>query len=392
MIAESLEPEARFLFALAARPGGSVSTALPDRSARWVSLLQIAAEETALPVLREHCASQRPSCLPEGVGLQLAVMSLDVARRMNALHRRLQETLVRLNEIGITPLLLKGTALALTTYGGWTQRPMHDIDLLVGEDELDDARAAAIRAGWIADGRYPGDPTYQGHHHLAPLLDGEGSGLRLDIHRSLLPLGNPFRLRQEDVNAEAQRVTVGAGHAFVMSARHNATHIAIHFVWSHQLRAGGWKAFRDLGMLVETGQLEWAELARTAIAARAGSCAYWALRLGRSLSGLAVPDEILEPLRPRLPSRILDALEHHFTRSLLRTRSSCPSLMLERLLWTAAIQPRRHSHRRVRPWLVSPELSERMRLSEPTSSRDKLLVHVSRSSAYLAGLFSIILQ
>ena len=386
---ESLESEARFLFSLAGQPSGSLDFVATDRSERWSPLLQMAADEAALVRMREHFSALPPESLPAGFALQLAVVSLDVDRRMNALGRRLEETLVRLNAAGIEPFLLKGTALALTTYGGWTRRPMHDIDLLVAEHEIEAARAAALAAGWLPDARYPGDSTYRSHHHLAPLLDGEGSMLRLEIHRELLPPGHPFSLSRAEIRAEAQRVSVGAAQAFVMSARHNATHAAIHFVWSHLLRAGAWKAFRDVGMLVATGQLEWIDVARTAMQARAASCGYWTLRLGRTLSGLPVPEAVLQRLRPRLPTRVLDGLERHFSRWLLRTQRSCPSFRLERLLWTTAIQPRRHGHGRVRPWLVSTELNaEMMRLSGSDRQRSERFAQVSRSSAYLAGLIS----
>jgi hypothetical protein len=99
-----------------------------------------------------------------------------------------------------------------------------------------------------------------------------------------------------------------------------------------------------------------------------------------------VPADIIEQLRPRMPETVLSQLERHFTAQLLRSEQACPSVTLERALWSLAIQPRRSGHRRIRPWTVSIDLlAERARQMDPGTVRAPLLVHMKQCSRYLAS-------
>jgi hypothetical protein len=321
-----------------------------DVRGMWPDLLLLAQREQAVIALRDY-SMQHPALVasPEWAH-RLALVVLDAQRRLHAARRRLEETTVALNAADVTPVLLKGAALAATVYGGWSRRSMRDIDILVSPEALVTASAAAKQSSWVSDTSLPGESVYLRHHHIPPLLDGRGSGLRLEIHRSPLPSDNPFRIEPEEIAAGCRPVAIGEGRALVMDPIHHAVHLAIHLVWSHELRAGAWNAFSDLHALLDAGQLDWPRLAATATRWRAGSCLYWTLRLARSLTGLDVPDEILRELSPAASRLMLDRLERHFQAPLLQVDAVCPPVRLHRTLWSAALQPRQQGHGAKRPW------------------------------------------
>jgi hypothetical protein len=373
------------VFALAGTSGGRT----PDVAAvsDWQRLLQVAADENALIVLRDFLR-RSATALPIRVGRYLAMLALDREYRMRQLQKRLERSLATLNAAGIDVLLLKGSALACTAYRSFSARPMRDIDLLVRPERADDARALMLDDGWEMDPEVPGDRSYGTHHHLPPLRDSSASGLKLEIHRSLLPAGHPFRFTDDEIWRSARPVNVGESRALVMHPTHHAVHVAIHFAWSHMMKMGAWHAFRDLNTLSVTGLLQWDAFVDTATEWGASSCCYWTLTLASALSNLPVSPELLSRLQPGMPGVLRRPLMRHFANGLVRNGMVCPSARLDRALWSFAMQPRRNGHGAVRPWLVSLDLlfalNETARAA--TDDGDSPLLQMRRSSRYLTGI------
>jgi len=383
------DAETNLVFALA-RASGRRTLDLAAVS-DWQRLLQLASDENALIVLRDFLLRGNATSLPLPIGRYLAMLALDREYRMRLLEKRLEESLIALNGAGIDVLLLKGSALACTAYRSFGARPMRDIDLLVRPEQADTARALMLEGGWELDPDVPGDRSYGTHHHLPPLRDTGASGVRLEIHRSLLPAGHPFRFRDDEIWRDARRVTLGDGHALVMQPAHHAVHVAIHFAWSHMLKMGAWHAFRDLDTLMDSGRLQWDTFIDTAAEWGAASCCYWTLRLGCALSDLAVPSECMERLEPRIPELLRGPLMRHFANGLMRSGTVCPSARLDRALWSFAMQPRRNGHGAVRPWLVSLDLlfalNETARIAD-NDADDSPFLQMRRSSRYLTGILA----
>ena len=382
--------EARLIFALAG--GAELDTLVPQLDAcDWARLLHIAILENAVIALGRLVRRGGPHRVPAAVERQIAYIALQAQFRMRRLEKRLEEAVLALEAAGIQVALLKGAALAHSLYGSFTARPMNDVDLLVDADRAREAREIMFANGWMADPTLPGDDLYVGHHHLPPLVDVAGSGLRLELHRALLPRDNPFDFSLDDLLRRTRVVTVGRATARALSLTEHAVYCTVHFAWSHELRLGAWHAFRDLGTMLQRGALDWTLFVDTANAWRARTCSYWTLRLARALSGLQVPDDVLRKLEPRLPEAILQRLERHFTQGVLRNPEACPSVRLERELWNVAMQPRRNGHGDLRPWTASPDLMRERRLldlSPPRTGPRERVGHMLRWSRYLAGMLS----
>lgn len=380
-------PEADLIFRLAGEPG---SAPLPDFGgiADWNRLLRLASDENALLALAAAARTAEGSRVPRGVERQLAILMLNRQARMRRLQERLEEAIQALNRAGIEPILLKGAALAYTVYGSFAARPMRDIDLLVGPERADETRAIMLDLGWVLDPELPGDRSYDAHHHLPPLRDAAASSVRLEVHRALLPAGHPFRFSEQEIWSAARRVHIAGGHALVMHPAHHAVHIAIHFAWAHMLNLGAWHAFRDFTAFESAGTLDWREFVQTACRWKATTCCYWTLRLARMLSGVPVPADVLDELRPGLPEFMRRPLARHFVRALARHHAGCPSMRLNRALWSIAMQPRRNGHGAVRPWLMSLDLLSALEQKGDTNGPipDSAFLQIRRSSRYLTEI------
>ena len=377
------------VFRLAADPRSATQGAALDQTTDWPWLQQIAWEEGAIGALKEHLRRCTPGHTPLEFERRVACLALERTMRMRILEERFAKSLALLTSAGIHVALLKGAALAATLYGSFDARPMKDIDILVDPARAEEAKQLMLGSGWQRDHELPDDSVYTTHHHLAPLIDALGSRSRLEIHRTLLPIGHPFALSMSDLWRAMRPADVDGSRVFVLDPNHHALHIAIHFAWSHTMRAGAWHAFRDLGAMDRAGMIDWPAFVRRATSARASTCCYWTLKLARTMTGLPVPEHVLVALAPPVGRSLLNRLERHFVNVLVRRDSTHLSPRLDRALWSLAVQPRQQGHGNARPWTVSAELTAARLRHDPPSPRDRIVRHavrVARCSIYIAGL------
>src|SRR5512140_1691228 len=349
----SLSPEAQLLLLTA---GGEKNDpairALLAGPLDWAKLTWLAEQERATPVLWRRLSAIAP--LPDDAQ-PLHRMSMVSEFRMAHLESRMLSALETLSDAEIEPVLLKGAALALTVYGSFVARPMSDVDLLVPREDVMRAHDALTASGWT-EGVENSPEFYEGHHHLQPLVDSQGTGTSLELHTSLFFEGHPFALTSDDIRRRAEKVVVHGRTVLVPSVHDQLLHLCLHFAWSHMMATGAWRAFRDLDALLRTERVDWKEFTTLARDARGGSACYWTFRLARTVAGISVPRWVEQALAPPEPEFALRRLEQHFTYDLLPTENISPSLWLTYTMWRAGLRPRWSGHGRVRPWDRADEL------------------------------------
>jgi len=306
--------------------------ALLEEVREWGKLYGLALRERAAGALWELLAGHRDR-IPEEFARGLEQAAAIERLRQVQLERRLAESLEALGRAGVTPMLLKGAALVQSCYDDVRERPMGDIDLLVGPDEAARARDALVAADWTWDReRFP-EEMYGRHYHLPPLEDARGSGVGLELHTGLFVPGHPLDFGPEALRARAEAIEVDGHSALVPHPEDHLVYVSLHFAWSHALGSAAWRTFRDAGRLVRSPAFGWDGFVRAAEGAAAGPGAYWTLRLCRELAGGDVPDEVLWRLRPPLPAAVLGRLARHYALDLFEPEASCPSLGIRKLLW-----------------------------------------------------------
>ncbi len=268
--------------------------------------------------------------------------------RQTRLSAALGEALVTLGQAGIPSVLLKGAALASRVYpGGFLDRPMSDLDVLVTPDAAPVAYDALRRAGWNADPGPGRAAFYAAHHHLPPLSCPD-SGALLELHRTALPPGHPFAWRDDPFWTGTETVQVAGVAALVPAVEELLLHAAVHFAWSHELRAVSWTAVRDIAVLAP--EVDWDRAAALADERRAGTCLYWAARLARRLGHADVPAGALGEIRPPRSRATRVMLERHFVLDLAPPGPPVSTARLRRTCWMLALSPQASGHGAARPW------------------------------------------
>lgn len=137
------------------------------------------------------------------------VQSADLTTRV--LYKQMQNAtvglLAKLNDVGITPVLLKGISTANEFYSPSHLRLMGDVDILVRPAETELTMSKIAELGYeIADEDWR-NYYKKGHHHL-PEARNPKSGVTVEVHTGLFVPGGPFAEQpvfQSD-NIEAQRI------------------------------------------------------------------------------------------------------------------------------------------------------------------------------------------
>lgn len=351
-----LRPEARLFLATARRDVTPTElAALVGAGFQWPLLEVLATRELATAGVAARLRSLPPGVVPEDVLRRLGAAAMVVEFRMRSLEQALRAAAATLTGVDVRVLLLKGAALGVTVYQDFTDRGMQDLDVLVAPDQEQRAWQALLDAGWVPAYPEQTGPFYAQHQHRVPLVAPRLGNARLELHTRLFHGGGPFAVTAEDVLRDAVPLKSSESLVLVPSQAHSLLYLCQHFAWTHGMERGILRTVRDLDALWRaTGGFD-ASFARLARTARAVTCCYWTLRLGRHLFGVPVAPDLLEALRPPRSSRVLDLLERHFASIAGLAPVPCPSVRLQRALWTLGLLPHWSGHGDIRPWTAGAE-------------------------------------
>jgi len=394
MIAISDSTPSSLFFRIAAAPSPrDLNWAQRDlRGMDWNALIGLALIENSITVLQTQIASLPAGSVAPKIRSQIDRLAMVWTFKLTHLKARLAEAIEVLAAADIEVTLLKGAALALSTYPRFADRPMADLDLMVDPGVADAAHEILQHAGWQIETASLEPDSWQDHHHLPPLADTTGSGLRLELHTAPLTPGHPFRFTSRDINESAKRIQIGSAHALVPEIHHHAVHAAIHFAYSHQFLSGRLNFFRDLSALTSRPDWSWDRFTDIATGSASQPACYWALRLARAVTGQAVPSAVLEKLSPQLGDRISSVLEKHFTQLVLRAEHSCPSVELRHRLWAFALRLPDSTGRTSQAWLPPSHSGAQTRQHSRLRHLGTHLRRAPRWSRYVASLIAPALE
>lgn len=365
-----VSPEARVLLLSA---GGPANDALLrdalHRSLDWGKLSWLAEWERATGPVWRRIRAVAPDAVPADVALSWERLAMVADFHALYLQERFGETLRALVDAGIDVVLLKGAALAVSVYDGFTDRPMGDVDILVDPLSAQRAWEVAASLGWSWDRAMFPEGSYREHHHLPPLTDSRRVGAKLELHTALSVFGHPFALGFDAVRNAARPVVVSGRSVHILDADHQIVHLSVHLAWSHLLSFGVWRTFRDIGAVVDGDDLDWDGMAAAARRHGATSCCYWTLRLARDLCGVEVPESVLTAIEAPTPPAVRGVVERHLVGQLFATERTCPSEWLRRFLWKAAIRPGRLRLGEGRPWDIDEVTAPTAGQAAPISRR-----------------------
>jgi hypothetical protein len=211
-------------------------------------------------------------------------------------ERELRRVVGALARADISPIFLKGVALAYTIYPDAALRPRADTDVLIGTDEAAGARTVFKRLGYEPVLQPPG-------HHIASQFsvwrtDNRGIRYLFDVH---LKISNVWayadRLSYDEIRADAVPIGRLDSLALAPSAVHSFLIACVHRI-AHHGDTDELLWLYDIYLLA--GALTQAEWDRALILAKAKGLSAVALRgleRAKGAIGQSAPDQMMERLR-----------------------------------------------------------------------------------------------
>lgn len=250
-------------------------------------LLRLATDHAVRPALVRALSQLSWEAVPAEMRAALDQFQRRHLVRMLALSEELCRVADAFAAQGIVFAAFKGATLAVGVYGELTAREYNDIDIVVPEQQMDDAEQALAGLGYRG---VHGDHdfrraffAYQRQHAFVR----QDLNTTLDLHWDFCGTHLPFPLQPDDLWPELVRVRIGRCEIPTPAVPHLALLLAGHGT-KESWRSLGW--VRDFAMLVHRHPaLDWSEVHRRAAAHGCGNAVLLGCLLAEGLLDVAVP-------------------------------------------------------------------------------------------------------
>jgi hypothetical protein len=228
---------------------------LPGPDWDWDQTVDIAAREEVLPTL-----AGKLSCPPDVSDFFEAIHELN-AERNRQLIGEIETLALLLNQAGIEPVLLKGSAYLVTgVYSDPADRWLQDIDFLVSAGESSQAFEIIRRAGYDPN---PSSPISLLHHHHPPLT--QVHHVPVEIHHGLGDEGCRVMLTADEMVNGSTGVRLGRAAVRLPSPEHLMTHHIVHSQLQHGPYWRIWPTLRhmlDVVLVARRFPIDWDAIRR----------------------------------------------------------------------------------------------------------------------------------
>ncbi len=261
----------------------------------WNVLIEESGRHGVAPLLYDRLRTfQSHIPIPAGVMARLRRIYLQSAARAMRMHHELGKVLGVLRQARIPVIALKGAHLATHVYGNMALRPMGDVDVLVHEDDLMRVEAALLGLGYVPADR---------HRQIAKDKCDFGYGLPngelfVEVHWNFLPSTYRFKIDLDGQWERSRHAAIAGVEVSVLCPEDLLLYLCLHA--SKHLFEMGLKPLCDI---VETirchgKEIDWKQVVLRSEQSGEAKCAYLTFRLARELLGAAVPDDLMQFIKP----------------------------------------------------------------------------------------------
>jgi len=194
---------------------------------------------------------------------------------------------------GIDTIVLKGACLIETIYDDIALRPMHDIDILVREEDLCVVQEVLLGLGYGPRMRPPVADQLLRHHHLIPFTrPGRPS---VEVHATLTPPGGLCAVAMDGFWDRARSAAFGQLTALTLSPEDLLLHLCLHFAANHRFSILGIKNLCDISETIKRhrAEIDWKALGERARGYGIRRYVYCTLRVAAELFGAQLRPEDL---------------------------------------------------------------------------------------------------
>lgn len=262
------------------------------RDAGDLTLYKAAQQEGVWLFLIDRLLASSDVSLNEEMGDQFAKQLREARANYIRIRHTCGQALKTLNRANLPAFCMRGVAVAERYYGDQAaMRPISDIDLMLDEDNMLDAKQALWDIGFRPDNKYRnlyqrGDMTIDLHH--------EPIGIERMATRQYIT-----SLRAPDFFGHAEQGSMAGTYALLLNPEVELPYLCFH-VMKHSFERLVW--LYDIALLVhkieERG--EWERVEQGILEYRLQRPCFYALSYVKEHMGAPVPDALLRTIRPQM--------------------------------------------------------------------------------------------
>jgi hypothetical protein len=285
------------LYFLRASPGKTGDdSSEPLSEADWDDLLRQSERHKITPLFYHCLRTFHPDIpVPPTVTKRLRQAYLDNSARNLRLYDNLGEVLKSLRREHIPVIVLKGAHLAELVYRHCALRFMGDLDILVQKDDLIRIDALLLEMGCspTVQNRLVGRDNNE-FAYLMPKRD-----VSLEVHWSILAPTFPFTIDTDGQWERSRPALIAGVDAAVLCPEDLLLHLCLHAGCTHGFEPG-LRIFCDIHEILQHHKdgMDWGMVQRHIREWGIGKCVFLTLLFTREFLGTALPEGLLEVLKP----------------------------------------------------------------------------------------------
>ena len=170
---------------------------------------------------------------------------------------------------------------------------MKDIDLLIREQDLDNADELVTKLGYVSYDSYP----FRNVHHLAPFFNPD-KRIKVEVHYDVIPTGNLINLDICKMWKRAQTIRMGDVYTQVLSFEDLIVHLCLHISYVHPLRKEI-MSFIDISQVVRfyDEHINWDLIIKESHEGKYSFFIYYPLYLAKEVLDVKIGKGILDGLK-----------------------------------------------------------------------------------------------
>ena len=299
----------------------------------WNLLFVNATQEKILPLVYFHLSRLSLMChIPSELASEFKRISFGITGNNVSIYKELNRLLKLFKQSNLDVIVLKGASYIETLYHNISLRSMGDIDLLVKEDNLQNARELLLNNGYIQQSGWTEHQQIDTHH--LPHFIHQRNKTVVELHWTIGMYEEILPINMDEIWNRVHTIQFETEKMQILSPEDMILHQCCHLFIVH----GGEFSLKNLCDLSEIIQkyrqtINWDLIINCSIRYKIAVLVYGGIFLVQQIYNRAIPIHVTEKLKTKYSAKQLSWLQNFVNNDFISEKKGKIKTPLSRLLW-----------------------------------------------------------